>query len=215
MFRRPGDSAPRRGSEPRAPPCPSLSSETPLVEGIVRWWQARIDDRIVRLGTRLPSIRHFAAEQRVSRHTVVEAYERLADLGYVQARRGSGFYVQRARPEPGPRSRPAPAATSIDIAWLLRNLFRDLPPDNMPGGGLFPPAWLDGALVSRHARGVTLTAGSDLAGLRRAPGLPAAAPATLAEAGRAGDSGRAGADRHHGRRHPRRGPGRAALPAAR
>jgi DNA-binding transcriptional MocR family regulator len=136
----------------------SLSSEAPLVDGIVRWWQARIDDRIVRLGTRLPSIRRFAAEQRVSRHTVVEAYERLADLGYVRARRGSGFYVQ-PRPGNGARGAPAPTA-NIDIAWLLRNLFRDLPHANMPGGGLLPPAWLDGALVSRHARGVTLAAGA-------------------------------------------------------
>jgi DNA-binding transcriptional MocR family regulator len=147
-----------RGATAPAAPLP-LSSETRLVEGIVRWWQARIDDRIVRLGTRLPSIRHFAAEQGVSRHTVVEAYERLADLGYVQARRGSGFYVQR-RSGNGRRATAAPAATSIDIAWLLRNLFRDLPPDRMPGGGLLPPAWLDGALVSRHARGVTLAAGA-------------------------------------------------------
>jgi DNA-binding transcriptional MocR family regulator len=137
----------------------SLDSEAPLVDGIVRWWRARIEDRIVRLGTRLPSIRRFAAEQRVSRHTVVEAYERLTDLGYVRARRGSGFYVE-PRPENGARAAGAPAAAPIDIAWLLRNLFRDLPHENMPGGGLLPPAWLDGALVSRHARGVTLASGT-------------------------------------------------------
>ena len=64
-----------------AQPTLSLSSEEPHVDGIVRWWQARIDDRIVRPGTRLPSIRGFAADKRVSRHTVVEAYEQLAELG--------------------------------------------------------------------------------------------------------------------------------------
>jgi len=150
----------RRGATPSAREAPlSLSREAPLVDGIVRWWQARIEDRIVRLGTRLPSIRHFASEQRVSRHTVVEAYERLADLGYVQARRGSGFYVQ-PRAANGMRAAPAAAATHIDIGWLLRNLFRDLLHENMPGGGLLPPAWLDGPLVSRHARGVTLAAGT-------------------------------------------------------
>jgi DNA-binding transcriptional MocR family regulator len=141
---------------PRAPIV--LSREAPLVDGIVRWWQARIDDRIVRLGTRLPSIRRFAAEQGVSRHTVVEAYERLADLGYVRARRGSGFYVQ-PRPADAGRAVAAASASHIDIAWLLRNLFRDWPAEKTPGGGLLPPAWLDGALVSRHARGVTLAAG--------------------------------------------------------
>ena len=144
-----------------APPSLSLSSEEPLVDGIVRWWQARIDDRIVRPGTRLPSIRGFAADKRVSRHTVVEAYERLAELGYVEARRGSGFYV-RARAAPASALRPsrgAPAPDSrIDVAWLLRSMFRDLPHDRMPGGGLFPPDWLDSALIARSARGVTRTA---------------------------------------------------------
>jgi DNA-binding transcriptional MocR family regulator len=144
---------------PRGAPL-SLSREAPLVEGIVQWWQARIDDRIVRLGTRLPSIRRFADAHRVSRHTVVEAYERLAALGYVHARRGSGFYVQ-ARPGNGARAAPAPAAAHVDIAWLLRNLFREgVPHENMAGGGLLPPAWLDGALVGRHARGVTLAGGA-------------------------------------------------------
>src|SRR5262249_60334458 len=88
-----------------------LSTEAPLVDGIVAWWRARIDDRIVRPGIRLPSIRRFAADQRVSRHTVVEAYERLAELGYVEARRGSGVYVG---PPPPPAARgarpPAPPA---------------------------------------------------------------------------------------------------------
>jgi DNA-binding transcriptional MocR family regulator len=147
---------------------PALPGDATLADGIVRWWQARIDDRIVRLGTRLPSIRRFAAARRVSRHTVVEAYERLVALGYVQARRGSGFYVRPrpAGPSPGERAGGAaagrdarPPATGVDTAWLLRNLFRDLPPENMPGGGLLPPEWLDSALVSRHARGVTLVAG--------------------------------------------------------
>ena len=94
-----------------ARPSLSLSSEEPLVDGIVRWWQARIDDRIVRPGTRLPSIRGFAADKRVSRHTVVEAYERLTELGYVEARRGSGFYV-RARAAPAPVPRPSRAEAS-------------------------------------------------------------------------------------------------------
>src|SRR5262245_58434474 len=137
-----GPNRPGRGAAlPSGAPIP-FSREAPLVDGIVRWWQARIDDRIVRLGTRLPSIRRFAGEHRVSRHTVVEAYERLADLGYVEARRGSGFYVQ-ARADNGARTSPAPATGHVDIAWLLRNLFREgMPHENMPGGGLLPPSWL-------------------------------------------------------------------------
>ncbi len=136
-----------------------LSSESPLADGIATWWQARIDDRIVRPGTRLPSIRRFAVDQRVSRHTVVEAYERLVDLGYVEARRGSGFYV-RMRAVPASRvTRTAAAPPSrIDVPWLLRSMFRDLPHDRMPGGGLLPPDWLDSALIAQSARSVTRAA---------------------------------------------------------
>jgi DNA-binding transcriptional MocR family regulator len=136
-----------------------LSREAPLADGIVAWWRARIDDRIVRAGVRLPSIRRFAADQRVSRHTVVEAYERLVELGYFEARRGSGFYV-RARPAASARPvRHAVApASRIDVAWLLRSMFRDLPYDRMPGGGLLPPDWLDSALIAASARSVTRAA---------------------------------------------------------
>ena len=137
----------------------SLSSEAPLADGIVQWWQARIDDRIVRPGTRLPSIRRFAADKRVSRHTVVEAYDRLVDLGYIEARRGSGFYVRpRAAPASrSPRAAAAPASR-IDVAWLLRSMFRDMPHDRMPGGGLLPPDWLDSTLIAQSARAVTRAA---------------------------------------------------------
>ena len=136
-----------------------LSTEAPLVDGIVAWWRARIDDRIVRPGIRLPSIRRFAADQRVSRHTVVEAYERLVELGYLEARRGSGFYArQRALPAArGAREAAAPASR-IDVAWLLRSTFRDLPHDRMPGGGVLPPDWLDSGLIAESARSVTRAA---------------------------------------------------------
>ena len=44
-------------------------------------------------GTRVPSIREFARSYGVSRFTVVEAYDRLVAMGYLEARRGSGFYT--------------------------------------------------------------------------------------------------------------------------
>ena len=54
----------------------------------------RIENHALRPGTRLPSIRHCAAESRVSRSTVVEAYDRLIAAGLIESRRGSGFYVR-------------------------------------------------------------------------------------------------------------------------
>src|SRR4029450_9907339 len=65
----------------------------PLVEQLVSGVRRQIDGRLLRAGARLPSIRSLASRQRVSRFTVVEAYDRLVASGHIESRRGSGFYV--------------------------------------------------------------------------------------------------------------------------
>ena len=77
----------------------SHDAPLPLVEQITGFVRTRIDERNLRAGTRMPSIRRFAEDNRVSRFTVVEAYDRLVAQGYLESRRGSGFYV-RERPQP-------------------------------------------------------------------------------------------------------------------
>jgi DNA-binding transcriptional MocR family regulator len=126
-----------------------------LVDQIVDWYSARIDDRTMRPGTRLPSIREFAAGHRVSRFTVVEAYDRLIARGYVESRRGSGFFVRSRDLAAGLASARAWAESpnpSMDVVWLLRNMFRQLPPNDMPGGGVLPADWLDSELVASSLR---------------------------------------------------------------
>ena len=65
----------------------------PLVEQVVTGVRQHIESRLLRPGARLPSIRSLASAQRISRFTVVEAYDRLVASGHVESRRGSGFYV--------------------------------------------------------------------------------------------------------------------------
>jgi GntR family transcriptional regulator/MocR family aminotransferase len=50
-------------------------------------------------GTRLQSTREMASELKVSRNTVVNAYEQLLAEGYLEGQVGSGTYVSRALPE--------------------------------------------------------------------------------------------------------------------
>ena len=69
----------------------SQKSDRPLAEQIVTGIKRQIDDRHLRPGTKLPSIRNFAESYNVSRFTVVEAYDRLVAMGYLQSRRGAGF----------------------------------------------------------------------------------------------------------------------------
>ncbi len=138
----------------------SRDSGGSLVEQIVRNVATRIDDKLLRTGARMPSIRQFADEQRVSRFTVVEAYDRLVAKGYLESRRGSGFFVrERASMINSNNANNAaealPSGQQLDVVWLVRNMFRQLPPQKMPGAGLLPHDWLDGELVANGLRAIS------------------------------------------------------------
>src|SRR5471030_1476420 len=131
------------------------SGET-LIDQIARSVAARIDDRLLRGGARMPSIRQFAATHGVSAFTVVASYDKLVARGYLESRRGAGFYV---RERAGLVLRPAERAGQddhggvhqsreragaaerldrfdakpIDVVWLIRNMFRQVPHQQMPG----------------------------------------------------------------------------------
>lgn len=70
-------------------------------------------------GTRLLSIRDAAKQYGVSKNTMVEVYDRLVAGGYLDPRRGSGFYVTSPRPQPmvSPSER---FTEAIDSVSLLR-----------------------------------------------------------------------------------------------
>ncbi len=133
-------------------------ADTPqtLVERIVEAFVRGIDERVLRPGSRLPSIRQYAAAHAVSKFSVVEAYDRLIARGYVESRRGSGFYVRQRDAGalvPAAGWPDAPKQT-IDVVWLLRNMFRKLPMRDMPGAGVLPVDWLDEGLVSSSLRAI-------------------------------------------------------------
>jgi GntR family transcriptional regulator/MocR family aminotransferase len=77
----------------------------------------------LRAGERLPATRALARELRVSRNTLLQAYEQLADEGYVSARTGSGTFVAKSLPDEaigpaGPPSRAAPARRAAGAPGL-------------------------------------------------------------------------------------------------
>ena len=141
-------------------------AERTLAEQLAAWLRLRIDEHALKPGTRLPSIRRFAQQQRVSRSTVVEAYDRLIADGSVESRRGSGFFVRARRTDHRPakaaRATGATAQQTLDVVWLLRSMLRQSPASDHPGAGLLPPAWLDGELVAASVRAVGRSAGASL-----------------------------------------------------
>jgi DNA-binding transcriptional MocR family regulator len=123
----------------------SHNSGRPLAEQIVAGIKRQIDDRHLRPGTKVPSIRQFAESYDVSRFTVVEAYDRLVAMGYLQSRPGAGFYASAG---------PVLARTTHEVAsdnhkrnedlvWLIRRLLGASDNATLVGGPWLPNSWLD------------------------------------------------------------------------
>ena len=118
------------------------NSGQPLADQIVAGVKRRIDDRHLLPGSKLPSIRKFAEAYGVSRFTVVEAYDRLVAMGYLQSRRGAGFYTSAA---PAP-THSVPADThkrNEQLVWLIRRLLEAGDNTLLAGGPWLPNSWLD------------------------------------------------------------------------
>lgn len=141
----------------------SRDSDESLIDQIVRAVSVRIDDKVLRSGARMPSIRAFAATHGVSAFTVVASYDKLVAKGYVESRRGAGFYVRERSPlNTGERSGPSPIdaggtydSKPLDVVWLIRNMFRQTPLQKTPGSGVLPAEWLDGPLIANALRAIT------------------------------------------------------------
>jgi len=128
----------------------SRDAGRPLVEQIVAGIKRQIDDRQLRPGARLPSIRSFAAAHDVGRFTVVEAYDRLVAMGYLQSRRGAGFYVMSAHSERATAGTPSGHARNEELVWLIRRLL-DVEKDTiLVGGPWLPNSWLDEAALRQN-----------------------------------------------------------------
>lgn len=138
-------------------PLLSRQADSSLIEQIVHLVTSRIEDKLLRTGARMPSIRQFSDEHGVSRFTVVEAYDRLVAGGLLESRRGSGFYVRDRAPMLALRTQHPGITQSqqLDVVWLVRNMFRQLPPEKMPGVGSLPNEWLDADLVGNALRSVS------------------------------------------------------------
>ena len=72
---------------------------TPLFRQLYEEFRRRILDGTLPPGMRLPATRALADELRISRNTVLNAYEQLLAEGYLEGRAGSGTYVPPKLPE--------------------------------------------------------------------------------------------------------------------
>lgn len=125
--------------------------------------RSRIAGRVLAPGARLPSIRAFSEAMGVSKSTVVEAYDRLAAEGLIQARRGSGFFVAGHAPpfslaDLGPRLERA-----VDPFWVSRQSLDAGDGVLKPGCGWLPAEWLPQDALRRALRALSRTPAETLA----------------------------------------------------
>lgn len=145
-------------------PIVSLDSNDsrPLIDQIVNGVRKLIDDRAVRPGSRMPSIRSFAQDHGISRFTVVQAYDRLVAMSYLHSRQGSGFYVS-----PRPKSQELLDGTckpdsAVDAVWLLRNSLEHRSSRTMPGAWWLPASWMVETGIRKSLRALSLRDGEFL-----------------------------------------------------
>ena len=123
-----------------------------LVERVMAEIHQRIAARALAPGEKLPSIREFAEFMRVSKSTVVEAYERLSGERVIRSRPGSGFYVvghiaPLSLTEIGPR-----LDRAVDPLWVSRQSLEASREVMKPGCGWLPSSWMPETSLRRALR---------------------------------------------------------------
>ena len=79
----------------------------------------------------------------MSRFTVVEAYDRLVALGYLEARRGAGFFTASVRDAPARPATDYCGKRNEELVWLLRRTLDASEATVLAGGPWLPNAWMD------------------------------------------------------------------------
>jgi DNA-binding transcriptional MocR family regulator len=123
----------------------SKQDARPLVDQIVTGVCRQIQDRQLRIGAKMPSIRTFAKLHDVSRFTVVEAYDRLVAMGYLRSRRGDGFYATSLGVAPNRSYSSVERTHNEDLVWLIRRLLEADGKMILAGGPWLPNTWLNEA----------------------------------------------------------------------
>jgi DNA-binding transcriptional MocR family regulator len=126
----------------------------PMTDQLVTGISGLIRSRQLLAGVKLPSIRALAADQRISRFPVIEAYDRLSSLGFIVPKHGSGFYV--ANHMGGESS----ASGGSDPRLAEEESHQILQQFNYPGeslklsSGFVPEAWRDIEGIAQTVRQV-------------------------------------------------------------
>jgi DNA-binding transcriptional MocR family regulator len=105
-----------------------MSAPAPLLyERVARLVESQIATGTLRTNDRIPSVRTMSRSAKVSVSTVVQAYVHLENIGLIEARPQSGFYVRPPDPKmlPVPRARIARSRRPVSVASEMLDTCRE------------------------------------------------------------------------------------------
>jgi DNA-binding transcriptional MocR family regulator len=105
-----------------------MASQPPLLyERVARLVENQIATGTLRTNDRIPSVRSMSRTARVSVSTVVQAYVHLENIGLIEARPQSGFYVRRpnVQPAPQPRAKLTRSRKPVSVAAEMLDTCRE------------------------------------------------------------------------------------------
>jgi DNA-binding transcriptional MocR family regulator len=117
-------------------------SETSRYEKVARTLSTLIERGVLRPGDRMPSLRDTRQQSGASMGTIMRAYAQLEDVGLIEARPKSGYFVRicLSRPAAEPETSAPPAvSTKVNVASLVFDVLEAIKrPEIVPLGSAFP-----------------------------------------------------------------------------
>ncbi|ENX41229.1 PLP-dependent aminotransferase family protein [Acinetobacter sp. NIPH 2100] len=124
------------------------------IDFVIQHIHEQIKTRSLLPGYRLPSVRALAGSLHLSISTIVEAYERLASQGIIEAKTGSGFFVSGPLAPLSISEIHPQIDRSIDPLWISRQALEAKQGVLKPGCGWLPDDWMPHENIRKAIRKV-------------------------------------------------------------
>ncbi|MGJ8529141.1 PLP-dependent aminotransferase family protein [Maritalea sp.] len=144
-----------------------------LVAQVMASIRKHIASRQTAPGVKLPSIRDTALRLKVSKSTVVEAFDRLVAEGTILSRPGSGFYIAGHLPPLSLSVAGPNLEQEVDPVWITRQSLDNEQHFLQPGCGWLPSSWMPQTEIRRALRAVARNDLTSLTDYSTPQGLPA------------------------------------------
>ncbi|WP_347555854.1 PLP-dependent aminotransferase family protein [Robbsia sp. KACC 23696] len=126
-----------------------------LIDTVIAWVRSRVEARLLSRGERLPSLRQMAHMLKVSKATVVTAYDRMLAQDLIESRPGAGFYVLGPAPVRTLHTEAPDLAREVDPLWVTRQSLEAAESSLKPGCGWMPASWMPEEAIRRGLRALS------------------------------------------------------------